>query len=426
MTARSALLVAAFDSQLKWAASVRGALEQHGFGARTVVPSDVPSSFSEQQLGDYGGSTGIEYLTWERLLAQALQVDVVVLVMQGSFVSRFCHELHDLIAPTGRPGPVTVSGWVGVVLREVTAGYLDRCATDVLAVNSRSDRRTFGEVAARLGLPTGNLVLSGLPLLAGSPHRVRPEGPIETVLYADQPTMPSGRGDRLYVYQRLVDYARSHPDRTVVLKPRTRPGEETIHRMRFHPEVLLEGVEHPPNFVIDYTPIVDRLPTLDLMLTVSSTAALEAVGAGVRTALVCDLGVREPLGNHIFLGSGLLRTFDAITKDDIGVPDPTWVEDYFFAVDDMSPVLRLAARVVELLDSDGQRPGQQVRQSAFFTSQHELFAHRKAMADAEPPPSLPRFAGLRRRGRLLGQAVLPSRSVLDRFARSGATARDEP
>ena len=76
----------------------------------------------------------------------------------------------------------------------------------------------------------------------------------------------------------------------------------------------------PPNFSIDYTPISDRLDDLDLMLTVSSTAALEAVGAGVRTAFIADLDVREQLGNHIFLSSGLLRTFDQLEIDDVGVP----------------------------------------------------------------------------------------------------------
>ncbi|MFI7585659.1 DUF6716 putative glycosyltransferase [Spongisporangium articulatum] len=418
MTVRSALLVAAFDSQLKWAAGVRGALEQQGFSCRTVIPSDVPSGFSEQQLLDYGGASGVESLTWDQLLAQAKRVDVVVLSVQGSFVSRFCHELHEWSLRTGERGPITVSGWVGVVLREVTAGYLDRCATDVIAVNSRSDERTFSAVAARLGIPTDNLVLSGLPLLAGSAHHVPDDGPIGTVLYADQPTMPSARRDRLYIYQRLVDYARAHPDRTVVLKPRTRPGEETIHRMRFHPEVLLEGVELPANFSIDYTPIVERLATLDLMLTVSSTAALEAVGAGVRTAFVSDLGVREPLGNHIFLGSGLLRTFDQISADDLGKPEPDWVDDYFVAVDDVSPVLRLAARVIELLESGDERPGEKVRRSTFFASQYELFDWRREQERIEAAMPRPRFTGLRRRGRLLGQALLPSRRLLDRLGRN--------
>src|SRR4029453_13791191 len=130
------------------------------------------------------------------------------------------------------------------------------------------------------------------------------DAPIKTVMFADQPTVPQTREDRLYLYQRLLAYARIHPERDVVLKPRHRIGEDTFHRIKFLPEALLSGVRRPPNFSIDYTPISDRLGTLDLMLTVSSTAALEAAAAGVRTAFVADLDVREQLGNHIFLDSG--------------------------------------------------------------------------------------------------------------------------
>jgi hypothetical protein len=41
--------------------------------------------------------------------------------------------------------------------------------------------------------------------------------------------------------------------------------------------------------------------------------------------------LREQLGNHIFLESGMLRTFDQLEKDDIGIPNGNWVEDLFFS-----------------------------------------------------------------------------------------------
>ena len=191
------------------------------------------------------------------------------------------------------------------------------------------------------------------------------------------------REDRLYIYQRLLTYARTHPDRQVVLKPRHRIGEDTFHRMKFHPEVLLSGVRRPPNFSIDYTPISHRLADLDLMLTVSSTAALEAVGAGVRTAFIADLDVREQLGNHIFLDSGLLRTFDQLERDDIGTPTRGWVEDYFFSTSGDTPAQRLADRALELvMRADRGRPP--TWKTALFASQHELFTYRKQAAQGRP------------------------------------------
>jgi hypothetical protein len=233
-----------------------------------------------------------------------------------------------------------------------------------------------------LQLPTDNLLLCGLPLLSGE-HREAPvDAPIKTVMFADQPTVPQTRGDRLYVYQRLMAYAQAHPDRQVVLKPRHRIGEDTFHRMRFHPEVLLSGVRKPANFSIDYTPISERLANLDLMMTISSTAALEAVGAGVRTAFVADLDVREQLGNHIFLGSGLLRTFDQLERDDVGVPAPPWIDDYFFDTQGVTPVEQIVERALDLM-SRADRGQPQAWRTALFASQHELITYREQAAGSD-------------------------------------------
>jgi hypothetical protein len=379
---RTAILVAAFDSQLKWAETIRRALEARGFACRMIVPSDIRHAISDGQLADYSGSA-VAYLPWTELVTASLHVDVVVLAMHGPLVRRFCHDLFDAVELTDTVPPVTISGWVGVIIEKIIAGYLDRYATDIVAVNSQTNMATFKAVARSLDLPADNLVLSGLPLLSGQRSEVRVDDPIKTVMFADQPTVPQTRADRLYIYQRLLAYAQAHPDRQVVLKPRHRIGEDTFHRMKFHPEVLLSGVRKPPNFSIDYTPIADRLADLDLMLTVSSTAALESVGAGVRTALIADLDVREQLGNHIFLDSGLLRTFDQLERDDIGVPAKSWFEDYFFDTHGVTPAQLLADRALELAQrTDRGRPP--AWHTALFASQHELFTYRNQAADGTP------------------------------------------
>jgi hypothetical protein len=378
---RTAILVAAFDSQLKWAGTIRRALELRGVACRVVVPSDIRHAVSDAQLAEYSGAA-VSYLPWDELITASLNVDVIVLAIQGPQVRRFCHDLYDVVTTTGATPPVTVSGWVGVIIEKITAGYLERYATDVVAVNSRSDLATFTAVAASLNLPTGNMLLSGLPLLSGDLRKAPEQTPITTVMFADQPTVPQTRADRLYIYERLIAYANAHPDRSVVLKPRHRIGEDTFHKMKFHPEVLLSGTRTPPNFSIDYTPISERLADLDLMLTVSSTAALEAVGAGVRTAFIADLDVREQLGNHIFLNSGLLRTFDQVERDDIGVPTPEWLDDYFFNTSGVTPAQQLADRALELA-AEPARTSPRAWSTALFASQHELAAYRRAAGETK-------------------------------------------
>lgn len=354
---RQVLLIVAYDSQLKWARLLGERFTESGWTADYVAPSDIRSALSEEQIRAVG-MTHIVRKPWDEIVRTSAESDAVVLGVQGPLVEQYSHDLDRYLTKTGHTAaPVVVAGWVGVIIEKETAGYLDRCCADVIAVNSRTDLARFTQVADRLGLPQSGLMLSGLPLL---PPRSAPmaQGPVRTVVFADQPTVPASRDDRSYVYSRLVDYARKHPKRTVLLKPRHRPEEDTFHAMRHHPETLVaEFGALPANFKITYEPITDLLDTVDLLMTVSSTAALESVGRGVRTALIADLGIHEKLGNHVFLPSGLLTTFDAIDEDDLPEVNPTWLQDVFIEDDELAPAQRVVRRVTELVDTPAtERP----------------------------------------------------------------------
>ncbi len=358
MIQRTVVFLAAYDSQLKWCARLRDAFVERGFSCRVVVPPGR-SALSEGQIAD-AGFDAVEAVT--DLHAVARSCDVLVSALAGPATRRLLTELA--LDADDRPSPVIVSGWVGVIIEKLTAGYLDRCGADVIAVNSVADREHFRFAARQLGLPDDNLVLAGLPLLTGAV--AEPRTAIRSVLFADQPTVPHGEAERSYLYRRLIDYARHHPDRQVRLKPRHRPEESTFHRMRHHPERLLAGIEQPANFALDYTPISEALPTTDLLLTVSSTASLEAIEHGCRVGLILDLGVHERFGNHVFLDSGLLRTFGQLIRDEVGTPEPEWLASYFFERAS-SPATLVVERVEELLAS-GDRPSRRVWRSEYFAA----------------------------------------------------------
>lgn len=407
-----ALFVAAFDSQLKWCARIRLEFESRGFTCRVIVP-EVRAALSDSQILD-AGFTVVERASWRATLEAAAVSDVVVCSLAGPTTKSFTIDLSDRMqSMPDRPRPIIVTGWVGIIFENITAGYLARSGSDVVAVNSVADLNHFLDVAGKLDLPTDNLLLTGLPFLSGHPAP-QPDGPIQRVLFADQPTVPGPEVERRYVYEQLVAYARAHPTREVLLKPRHRIGEDTFHRMRFHPETLLDGVDLPPNFRIDYTPISEVLDDVDLLLTLSSTACLEAVDRGCRVGLVLDLGVHERYGNHVFLDSGLLRTFSQIGKDDLGEPAPRW-RDSFFLGDDRSATEIIADRVQDLLAS-GKRPSTAAFASAYVTSTAEF--HRAATSDgvvrSAGPKISPRSLRSRRdrHGRVMGTAVHVSYALL--------------
>ena len=387
-TPRTALLIAAFDSQLKWCAGIRDELTARGIRSRVVVP-DTRSALSERQISDAGFET-VDRLPWTDVVRACLAADVVVSSLAGPLTRRLTLDLA-AVSPTGAVGPVLVSGWVGIIIEKITAGYLDRSGTDVVAVNSVDDLAHFRRAGAALGIPTDNLVLSGLPFLSAQPRPAR-RGPIRTVLYADQPTVPASRAERAYVYERLIEHARRHPDRQVLLKPRHRPGEDTFHRMAHHPADLLGTAPLPPNIRLEYAPITELLPEVDLLLTMSSTACLEAIDHGCRVALVLDLGVQERYGNHVFLDSGLLRTFDQIDVDDLGEPAAGLLASWFGERDRPAPVV-VVDRVEELLAS-GRRPARDVWRSTYFRCAMDL----ADPAPAEPPWWMTRAWARRVRG----------------------------
>lgn len=374
MTSPRVLLVAAFDSQLTWAAHVGRELTARGFACTYVAPRER-SALSPRQREAAGVPEVID-VSRSRLLEVARQADVVVIALAGPEIAALCRDLQ--AAAGAEPGPVVVTGWVGVIIEKITAGYLDRSLADVVAVNAQHELEHFREVARQLDLDTDNLLLSGLPLLSTAPRPQR-TGPVRHLVFADQPTVPATADERRYLYRRLLDYARRHRDRSVVLKPRHRPGEDTFHRMDHHPEDLLALDEKPDNFRFDYRPIPRLLAENDLLVTVSSTACLEAIDHGCRVALVLDLGIHERLGNQVFLESGLLRTFDQIEADDLGTPDPAWVGSWFGGRD-AAPAALIADRVEKLLAS-GERPAKAMADAAY----HRASAHRAE--GPEPAPS---------------------------------------
>src|SRR6185369_12891968 len=150
-----------YDSQLKWAMTLAEEFTARGWTSSVVVPADIRSSLSADQVAAVGAVT-IRRLAWDELLRQAREADAVVLALQGSLVARFTDELELLRAATpSAHEPVVVAGWVGIIIEKLVAGYLDRAGADVVVVNSRDNLRDFTEAGRQLGIAPDNLLLSG-------------------------------------------------------------------------------------------------------------------------------------------------------------------------------------------------------------------------------------------------------------------------
>ncbi|MFD6338859.1 DUF6716 putative glycosyltransferase [Streptomyces sp. NPDC060131] len=341
------------DTRWKW-----GALT-----ARRIAPDDRSIELSgfllrgratptARQLAEVGAEadalrevTGTDFL---RTLREE-SYDMVVLALVGGAVQAM---LHGIAALKMAHRPVIVTGYVGVVYEKLSDGLLLRHGADVVLANSRYDAQRFRAVYEGVGADASSVTEAALPFLGG--ERYVPEEGRDTVVFAAQPSVPASRADRTYLLRRLVEHARLHPRREVLLKLRSKPGEHTTHVEEFPYQRLAEKVPGglPPNFRMVYGNMGEVLDRTDLLVTVSSTAALESLHRRIPTAILTDFGVREPLGNHHFIGSGCLASWDQLDGGGRPRPDAVWCDRQGVAADGSyaSAFDGARQRVAELLD----------------------------------------------------------------------------
>ncbi|MFG2128058.1 DUF6716 putative glycosyltransferase [Streptomyces sp. NPDC048751] len=322
------------DTRWKWGAltakrtvSVESDIRLDGYLLRGRA---TPTARQLREVGVHADSlrevTAVEFL---RAMTEE-SYDVLVLSLVGGGVQAMLHGLRR--AWEGRSKrPVVVTGYVGVVYEKLADGLLLRHGADLVLANSRQDADRFRDVYEGVGADASSVTEVALPFLGGAPY----EGEHDpyTVVFAAQPSVPDSRKDRTYLLDRLVQHARLHPEREVLLKLRSRPGEHTTHLEELPYQKLAQRSDLPPNFRLVYGHMGEVLDRTDLLVTVSSTAALESLHRRIPTVVLTDLGVREVLGNHHFVGSGCLASWDQLDAGHRPVPDEEWVARQGVAAD---------------------------------------------------------------------------------------------
>jgi hypothetical protein len=365
VSATKALRVAVLadsDTRWKW-----GALTANRIAPETTGRPDLrldgyllrgratPTPRQLQEVGVQADSlrevTAVEFL---RAMAEE-SYDVLVLALVGGGVQAMLHGLKR-VWENRTSRPVVVTGYVGVVYEKLADGLLLRHGADLVLANSRQDADRFRAVYEGVGADASSVTEVALPFLGGAPYTG--EHDPYTVVFAAQPSVPENRKDRTYLLNRLVQHARRHPEREVLLKLRSRPGEHTTHIEELPYQKLVQRLDPPANFRLVYGNMGEVLDRTDLLVTVSSTAALESLHRRIPTVVLTDLGVREALGNHHFVGSGCLASWDQLDDGHRPAPDEEWVSRQGVVADGSYASAFDAARerIAKLLDRPGGLP----------------------------------------------------------------------
>lgn len=370
--------IADADSFVKWSASL---LDSVPGIRRHLVLVRTPLTVSRAQERAALSGTGLDADRVTRLgfdqLAGWLQrdrPDVVVLAGRGPLVRLVMREIDRL-----PQRPVTVSGLPGMSIPAQRGALEYRRESDLLIVHSRREERAVEALGRRIGLavPTALATLpyarlaghraAGAPtwqVAAGAPARgAGPEGglasermlvgagarvggsgrrsgaalagrPVRAVplgtdlVFAAQALVPATRHERAGIAEILRAAAAADPGRRVVVKLRSRPGEAETHLERDSYADLL--ADRPENLVLSYESMADALDRAEGLVTVSSTAAVEAIARGIPVIALDTFGVRKPLLNTVFAGSGLLGGAEDVLARRFRHPHPEWLADNYF------------------------------------------------------------------------------------------------
>ena len=286
-------------------------------------------------------SRPVRYEPWADLVAAAAEADVVVPVFDGLTVERFIRDVHAVAGPRM---PVVGSGYVGMALTDVEGGYLARSLADVVAVELPvRPARLRRHGAARSAWPARTSCSPASRCCRRRPSR---RGPGRSGPCCSPTSRPCRGGSRI-------------APTCGTGSPTTRPPPRS-HRAAA-PAAPAGGGHVPPDGVLaghlgrvprrcprtsaSTTPRSTADPCERPAADVSSTAALEAVAAGVRVAFIAEW-INNASLNPRLLPSGLLRRFDDIDADRIGTPDPAWLDDVFPASEGLSPAERFAQRLL--------------------------------------------------------------------------------
>ncbi|MEJ1089690.1 DUF6716 putative glycosyltransferase [Microbacterium sp. Mu-80] len=244
--------------------------------------------------------------------------DVVVLAGRAPFVRLMGREIDRL-----RRRPVVVSGLPGMSIPALRGALEYRRHCDLMVVHSRREVAAFSRLGRALDIDVP-IALATLPFARPSGDRSRGTD----LVFAAQALVPAEPQERRRIAEILRLAAVADPARRVVVKLRSRPDETEAHQERVGYAELLENA--PENLVFSYAPMVEALATAEGVVTVSSTAAIEAMAAGVPVIALDDLGVRPALLNHVFTGSGLLGGADDVVARRFRHPDAAWAATNYF------------------------------------------------------------------------------------------------
>ncbi len=335
------IAIADSDSYLKWAAAFLGALPEVTERELILIETPVLPSDSQRAAALAVGGVSPQQL-FSLPLAEVLgalrreKPDAVLVAVRGPVAAVLIRMIAEL-----RERPVIVTGLPGISIPATRKALAFRRQADLFVLHSRREIREFTLMSREYGW-THRFALATLPFVE---EHTGASG--TDLVFAAQAVVPRTLDDRVRVLGLLIEAARAQPERRVVIKVRGLAGERQTHdEHASYPELLEQVEDAPVNLVVSTAPMSAALDEAQGLMTVSSTAAIEAIARGIPVIALDIFGVTAKLINPVFEGSGLFGGEDAVVRREFRHPEPAWLDDnYFHPVEDDDVAVQLEALV---------------------------------------------------------------------------------
>ncbi|MFJ2032096.1 DUF6716 putative glycosyltransferase [Streptosporangium sp. NPDC087985] len=388
------------DSYLKWAAHLLDDLPSSCTAELTVIRTPITPSPAQIHAAVAGAVADPPVLSARALrrAAERLRPDVVLVACTGPVVDVLVSEVLAGLVPR----PVFISGLPGISIPATEKAWVFRSGCDLLVLHSEREVAEFSAIGRELG-GGGAVGLTRLPFLH-SGEDVPVTGPRNRVVFATQAKVPRRREERERILLALAELAGRRPDLDVVVKLRALDTERQTHNERHHYQRLWQsladgGQVRPGAVRFAAGPMHEHLAHAAGFVTVSSTAALEAIAQSVPLLVLSDFGVGAEMINLVFEGSGLLGTLDDLSESRFRTPEKTWCQANYFhrrgESDWVSHMVTLVARL---------RAGRLAPARSLLDGPRYAAARRRARLRVEVPPNVLRvgYRAKRQMRRYLG------------------------
>ena len=136
--------------------------------------------------------------------------------------------------------------------------------------------------------PHKKIKVTGLPRFEKIPDVKKSQVKTNNILFLEQPTFPSTEIDRYDLVNKLIALGNEYPNKKIIIKPRFAELTGHAHRPKFLLQDIIKKFTVPDNVIIQYDNIYTIFQNIDLALTISSTAGLEALMLGIPTYFIDD------------------------------------------------------------------------------------------------------------------------------------------